>query len=253
MLDYISSFGRRKNKSVTSFIILQKQVQCESQLLSFVFTGTTRGHYCKEHCRNQSHLWHVLSDNVVEMEISCSNRDENEFAVVISSATFLHRRGESGFVFEGAVKCFLSVIASFSQIFHLPLNGQVSPLLSTRRGGSARAIHKGEEEKILTVFFFSFPCMKSNGNHGNLALYRTELRTLKLSSAWRGELSITLASAISHKHTHAHTHTIKQTKKNNNTHIHIHRFACSFILHMTSQARNHDIFLFIREQTKSPL
>lgn len=42
----------------------------------------------------QSHPWHALSDNVEEMEISCSNKDENEFAAVISSATFPHRRGE---------------------------------------------------------------------------------------------------------------------------------------------------------------
>ncbi len=48
--------------------------------------------------------------------------------------------------------------------------------------------------------------MKSWGNHGNLALYRTELRRLKLSSAWRGELSITLASAVSHTQTNKHTH-----------------------------------------------
>ena len=88
--------------------------------------------------------------------------------------------------------------------------------------------------------------MKSNGNHSNLALYRTELRRLKLSSAWRGELSITLTSALWHAHkqhtnnTHTHTHTHKQ-----HTHTHTHTFACSFIRHMTSQARDHDIFLFI--------
>lgn len=98
VLDYISSSGIIADDEtgvwhLSSSRHLSDRVQCKSRPLVFVFRGATRGHDCKEHCGNQCHLWHALSDNVVEMEISCSNRDDNEFAVVISSVTLLHRRG----------------------------------------------------------------------------------------------------------------------------------------------------------------
>lgn len=95
----------RQNKSVTSFIMQassqkKKQVESESQLQLLLVSSQEPLEVIiaeKEHGGNQSHLWHALSDNVVEMEISCSNRDENEFAGLISPATFPHRRGESRF------------------------------------------------------------------------------------------------------------------------------------------------------------
>lgn len=78
----------------------KKQVESESQLQLLLVSSQEPLEVIiaeKEHGGNQSHLWHALSDNVVEMEISCSNRDENEFAGLISPATFPHRRGESRF------------------------------------------------------------------------------------------------------------------------------------------------------------
>lgn len=80
-----------------------KQVESESRLLLLVSSQEPLEVIIaeKEHSGNQSHLWHALSDNVVEMEISCSNRDENEFAGLISPATFPRRRGEPRFEESG--------------------------------------------------------------------------------------------------------------------------------------------------------
>lgn len=77
-----------------------------------------------------------LSDNVVEMEISCSKRDENEFAEVISQ--FLHHSKEEEFVFEWAAKCFCFLtLLLFLKEMLIPYDRQVSALLSTPQDNSA--------------------------------------------------------------------------------------------------------------------
>ena len=153
----------RQNKSVTSFIMQTssptkkktkktKQVESESRLLLLVSSQEPLEVIIaeKEHSGNQSHLWHALSDNVVEMEISCSNRDENEFAGLISPATFPRRRGEPRFFRKRLNVCAVSVGAQFfltpppppNKFFRRRSTGRVSALLSSPRDGSARAFHK---------------------------------------------------------------------------------------------------------------
>ena len=135
---------------------------------------------------------------------------------------------------------FLSTLFFFfpqKKIFSCRSTGRVSALLSTPRERLRESVGRRRRRKSLPLIFYLFiyffspplPCMKSNGNHGNLALYRTELRRLKLSSARRGALSITLTSALWHAHKQ-HTHT---------------RLPALSSVHVTSQARDHDIFLFI--------
>lgn len=167
LITVLLSSQAEKNKSVTPF--RTSSVWVTASL--FVSIWATRGHYCKECCRNQSHLWHAQSDNVVEMEMSCSNMDEDGFAAVIGSATLLHGRGEWGCQ---CLKKQLSVCFLPPLLFTARQAGQRA-LLSTFQESSARAFHKGEEEEEKTFMFFPppFPCMKSNGNHGNLALHRT--------------------------------------------------------------------------------
>lgn len=79
------------------------------------------------------------------MEISCSYRDENEFAVVISSDTFVHRRGSSCLKRKLSVTAaflpFLFFYLFFSRIFSVWQAGQHSPL-STPQESSATACQK---------------------------------------------------------------------------------------------------------------
>lgn len=79
------------------------------------------------------------------MEISCSNRDENEFAVVISSDTFVHRRGSSRrrvCVWRGSFPSLLLFHHFyFFRIFTVWQAGQHSPL-STPQESSATACQR---------------------------------------------------------------------------------------------------------------
>ena len=69
--------------------------------------------------------------------------------------------------------------------------------------------------KRRTYFRFfpsTFPCMKSKGNHGNLALYRTELSRLKTSSgSERRVINHSGIRTVTHTYKHIHTHTNTHT------------------------------------------
>lgn len=128
-------------------------------------------------CRNQSRPWPAPSDNVVEMEMSCSNVDEDEFAGVIGSATLRHGRRESGCQrLREQLKCLLS--APPPNLYSL-LDRQVHAHSSQLSGIAWKEYFRMREGGnlyfIWSFFFFftPFPCMKSDGSHGNLALYRT--------------------------------------------------------------------------------
>lgn len=121
----------------------------------------------------------MLNDNVVEMEISWSTGEENEFAVVINhhvAVFYTHIR-----------VCGLEAAAGFSPqlalipVHHSPLDRQVRALLSTPRDRSAGAFQKVEEN--LSTFFL-FPCLKNLVTMATWHYAGQEPRRLILSSAW---------------------------------------------------------------------
>lgn len=200
----------RKNKSVSSFIV-QTCVSRQVESLFLLFSlGATRGHDCKEQHREESHLWHALTDNVVEMEISCSNGDENEFAVVISSPTFLHHRGAGLCLKKQINVCFSSCLLFPWIIFYPVLDRQVSVLLSTPWDSLKRAFHHRDDEgKKKTFFFYPLHFLVWRARVTMATWHYTGQRRggRNWAQARRGELSITLASALSHAHKQTHTHT----------------------------------------------